>query len=209
MSTTARRIVGAALAVAVTLATVALSRVPYGDLDPDISVLRLTWRAPGEAIEDCRLLSPEEIEAQPVHMRRDRICERRLVPYRLSVYVDGVRVVDETVRPAGAREDRPLFVFRELTLEPGEHQVAVNWVRETGPDPLPADSPAIRGGLRGTGPLSLDATLDLAAGDVALVTYDPDRRSLATAGRGIVRSTSRTSGIPGHHQPTSERETPP
>jgi hypothetical protein len=208
MRTTARRILGAAVAVTVTLATVALSRVPYGGLDPDISVLRLTWRAPGEAIEDCRLLSPEEIEAQPVHMRRDRICERRLVPYRLRVYVDGVRVVDETVRPAGAREDRPLFVFRELELEPGEHQVAVNWVRETGPDPLPTDSPATRGGVRGTGPLSLDATLDLAAGDVALVTYDPDRRSLATAGRGIVRSTSRTAGL-SDHQPTSERETPP
>jgi hypothetical protein len=183
MSPGLRRPLGIAVAIVVTMATVALSRVPYGDSDAGAATLRITWRAPGERVEECRTLSAEELEALPVHMRRERICERRFLPYRLQVDLDGRRVIDEVVRPAGAQEDRPLYVFRELDLEPGSHRVEVRWAREDG---LERTSE----GTTGTGPLSLEASLRLEPGDVALVTYDPVRRILATAGRGVHRSSS-------------------
>ena len=40
---------------------------------------------------------------------------------------DSVRVV-----PEGARQDRPLYVFREVGLESGEHEVAVLFTSEDG-----------------------------------------------------------------------------
>jgi hypothetical protein len=182
-----RRGLGIGLAVALTLGIAALSRVPYSAASDDHGVLRLSWRAPGEVVEECRQLSREEIERQPIHMRREQVCERRLLPYRLRVRLDGTVLLEETVRPSGAREDRPLFVFRQIPLAPGDYRLEVEWERVpgAGDSAVPredADAPP----AAGTAPrrLELAADLRLEAGDIALVTYDLDRQVLVARGRG-------------------------
>jgi hypothetical protein len=171
---------------------VALSRVPYGPVDSDDSLIRLSWRTTGELVNECRRLTAEELERLPIHMRREEVCEGRLVPYRLSVRLDGREVIEETVRGAGAREDRPLYVFREVAVPPGSYHLEVSWEGDR-----PADGPArleasadYRAG-EGVGDLAIDASLRLEAGDVALITYDVDRRELIAVGRGIVSTTVR------------------
>jgi hypothetical protein len=184
---------GAALAVALGVALViaGLSRVPYAAAD-DHALLRLSWRTPGQHVEECRRLSAEEIARQPVHMRREEICERHFLPYRLQVRLDDRTVIDEVVRPAGTREDRPLFVHRQLPLQPGSYRLQVEWesvapaaTEHDGTD-RNAAAPAVT-----TIPhrLELDADLRLEAGYVALVTYDFDRHVMVARGRGVVGGT--------------------
>ena len=166
MSRPLRRWLGALLAVASALALAALSQVPYTPAAAEQAVLRLSWRAPGVRVQNCRRLTDEEKAALPAHMRRDEVCEGRLLPAHLRVEVDGRVVVDDTVRASGARGDRPLYVFREIPLAPGAHALRVRFSRPDGGSG--AAAPA----------LHLDDTLALVPGEVALVTYDADAGAL-------------------------------
>jgi hypothetical protein len=160
---------GVGVALLSLLALVALSRVPYQALPGDDALIRLSWRTVGTYVEECRRPTAAELERLPVHMRREEICEGRMLPFRLRVTLDGRVVLEETVMPAGARGDRPLFVLREIAVPPGEHRLRVEWSAE--------------GGGEG-GHLDLEATLRLASREISLVTYDVDRRSLVLRGHG-------------------------
>jgi len=193
-----------ALAVIVTgiglAALAALSAVPYREPGAGDAVLRLSWRVRGIRVQECRTLTPEQLEKLPPHMRRPEVCEGRIAPYRLHVRVDGRVLQDTLVHAAGAREDRPVYVFREFRVAPGVHRVALLFVREGGrgkgrgegkgggEEGERQDEPPTRdeahGGERrernGESParLELEADVSLEAGDVALITYDPQQRAL-------------------------------
>ncbi|MDH3291268.1 MAG: hypothetical protein OEO20_15590 [Gemmatimonadota bacterium] len=150
---------GWVLGALATLALVGLSQVRYtAAVGPD-GELRLAWRYRSETVEQCRRLTDDELAALPQHMRRDEICERRLQPWRLEVTLDGTSVADDTVRAKGAREDRPLYVFRQLPLPPGTHALRAVFT------PI---------GESGRAPLELDASVTIETREVVLVTYDPD-----------------------------------
>lgn len=165
-------IVGAALAVGGTVAVGGLSQVPYQPEEVTHAVIRLAWRARGVTVEECRTVTPEELEKMAAHMRRTQVCEGRTLPYRLRAAVDGEVRIDEAVHAGGARGDRPLFVLHDLQVAPGQHHVAVAFTREAVPDEgsnEPEITPAV---------LEFDRRLEVAPGQILLVTYDPDRRSL-------------------------------
>jgi hypothetical protein len=187
MNRTVRRVLGCVVAVGVTVAIAALSRVPYVHARDDSAVLRLAWRTPGDFVHACRRPTQEELERLPVHMRREEICEGRMLPRRLVVRLNGEVALEETVEAPGARGDRPLSVFRELPLPAGAYDLEVSWVTvgEVPPrtdgrpgSPVPAHM-AVRTGLR------------LESRDVALVTFDPDRRALVALGRGVEAGATR------------------
>jgi hypothetical protein len=203
MSRLLRGAAGAGLAVVSAVLLAALSQRPYTPPAAADAMLRLSWRVPGERVQECRRLSEEERERLPAHMRRDEVCEGRLLPSVLVVEVDGRTVVHDTVRGSGARGDRPLSVFRELALPPGAHAVRVRFERAEradGDDHDDGDEHEDRRqhedrldpGTRRHTParLSLDGRLEISAGEVALVTYDPDRRAL------VVRTPSPSAPAP-------------
>lgn len=138
------------------------SRVPYAPNASGAALIRLSWRAHGEAALHCRTPSAEELARLPVHMRRREICERRLPSFRLAVQIDGRDTLDERIAPAGAHGDRPAVVLRELRVPPGAHELRVAFTAIQGEAP----------------PRHLERTLQLARGDVALVMEDPDSRTL-------------------------------
>ena len=165
-------IAGAALAVGSTVALGGLSQVPYRPEVVSHAVIRLAWRARGVTVKECRTLTPEEQEKVAVHMRRTQVCEGRTLPYRLRAEVDGEARIDETVHAGGARGDRPLFVLHDLAVAPGRHRVAVSFTRDTVPEEGVSEqeiTPAV---------LEFDRHIDVGAGQILLVTYDPDRRTL-------------------------------
>jgi hypothetical protein len=89
------------------------------------------------------------------------VCEPRLRPYRLEVAVDGRTVAEDTVRPRGARADRPLGVFVRIPVGPGARRVRVAF-----------------GGL-GEGarsPLMLDTVVSMRERKIVLVTYAEEGR---------------------------------
>jgi hypothetical protein len=173
----------AALAAGSTAAVAGLSQVPWTPEPGPEAVVRLSWRARGERVEVCRDLSAEELAKLPQHMRRERVCEGTTAEYRLRVEVDGVRKVDQTVPGSGEVQPRPLFVYRELTLPPGEHTLKVELER-TGPEAANRDAAAAapRGGRAGEAAipprLSLDQAIRLGPREVVLVTYDAERQAL-------------------------------
>ncbi len=147
----------------------AASRLPLSFRGGHDALLRLSWRIDGISMEECRTLTDEELGNLPVHMRNPRACIGRIAPYLLQVGIDGAMVVSDTVYPAGARGDRPIFVLQDLPLDPGPARVRVRF------DPLLP--PGARPGP-GAVPLFLDRTVVAEVGQIVLVTLDEAGRNL-------------------------------
>ncbi|MDX1624291.1 MAG: hypothetical protein R3199_09975 [Gemmatimonadota bacterium] len=156
-------VLGALLAAALLAAIGLATRWGWTAGEDPRALVRLTWKIRGERVEECREPTEEELAERPPHMRRERVCEGRVVPYALSVEIDGRTAVTDIVHGAGAREDRPIAVHREIPVTPGEHAVRIRF------EALGGESPDA---------LSLERTLRLGPREVAVVTWDPDRRSL-------------------------------
>jgi len=176
----ATRVAGTMMAVAATASIIGLSGLPWTPPGADRSLLRLAWRAVGELVEECRRPTAEENERLPAHMRREQVCEGRTAPFHLRVEVDGRPVIDDTVFSAGARGDRPVYVFRELEIEAGAHSVAVDFITL-----LPAGGAPVRTGAAAAAPafpdtLRFEGRVAGEPGRITLLTYDADRRSLVS-----------------------------
>jgi hypothetical protein len=164
------RAAGALVGLALTAVLVAGSQAPWRAHADDEASIRLSWRTVSEPVSACRAPTPEELEGLPPHMRMKEICERRHVPFRLRVEIDGVPVRDALLRPPGARGDRPLHVFEELRVAPGAHRLEVEFEEERDEGAGLARPPV---------KLALEAALELAPRDVALVTTDATGERLA------------------------------
>ena len=174
MTRSLRIAAAAAFAVIVTLAIVALSQVPYTAETDGMALIRLSWRALGERVEECRPLTEEERRGLPQHMQRTEVCEGRIAPYELELVIDGAPAVLDTIRGAGARGNLPLFVYRELRVPPGSHRVEVAFRQLTDSESVD-EQPDER-----TAPptMGLDVPVQLGPRDVALITYDAEQRRL-------------------------------
>jgi hypothetical protein len=174
---TPRTVAGLVLAALALAATAALSQAKYGQAS--VAVLRLSWRAQGERVEECRHPTAEELARLPQHMRQSEICEGRVTPFVLRLAVNGETLATDTVHAAGAREDRPIYVFRETALEPGEYEVDLTFERLGGMATAADGPPAAEAG-RQPFPASLGfrSRIHLDAGEIALITYDEDSRTL-------------------------------
>jgi hypothetical protein len=149
-----------------------LSFGPYTTERDAGAIVRFAWRARGERVRDCWRLTPEELAKLPVHMRQEEVCEGRVLPYRLAVDLDDSTAVNQVIHGAGAREDRPLYVFQDLSVRPGVHRVSVRFTLEGQPQEHEETRLA-------TPPrLTLDTALSLAPRQVLLVTYDEEREQL-------------------------------
>jgi hypothetical protein len=170
------RAAGALVGLVLTGGLVAGSQAPWRAHASDEAAIRLSWRTVSEPVSACRAPTPEELAALPPHMRMKEICERQHVPFRLRVAIDGEPVRDVLLRPPGARGDRPLYVFEELRVSPGAHRIEVRFEEEREEQSGAARAPVA---------LALDATLELAPRDVALVTLAAtgERLAVTTPGR--------------------------
>lgn len=190
------RIAAVATAALAAVAIGAASRAPWVASPAERALLRLSWRAPSEIAEQCRPLSAEEKADLPVHMQVPEVCETRAIPYLLEVRIDGATLVADTIHGAGAREDRPVTVFRDIPLAVGSRAIDI------------AFRPLVAGELRDRDEenhedderegeyekrdqrqddeddedeavsLAYSETLSLEAREVALVALDPQRRAL-------------------------------
>jgi hypothetical protein len=159
------RIAGGATAIVVTAVIVLATGLPVELHSSGEARIRLAWRLDGAVVEECRTLSEEEAARLPAHMRRGEVCDERPVSYRLRVALDDRELVDREVRPGGFRGNRPLVVYLEEEVPPGEHDLRVRF------DPLGADD-------AGLPSLELVERVDLGPRDVALVTWDREERAL-------------------------------
>ncbi len=171
----ARRIAGLALAAAALAATTVLSQWPWQAEQGGRSLLRISWRARGERIEDCRRATAEELAALPAHMRQEVVCaDPRVAPYRLRGAVDGRSLVDSTAPGSGIPGDRPIYVYREFEVAPGARRIEVLFERtgELGEEEDTARRRAVPPRL------VLDTVVTAAERSILLVSYSPEHRKL-------------------------------
>ena len=169
MRTLGRRVVGALCAVGVLLATVILSRVAWQSADPDTAELRLSWRIPAPAHQECR--PPTEAELRDVlpHMRPAEICTDEAIPFRLTIALDGDTLLSEPIVRSSPRA-RTITVFRSFRISPGSYALEVAFLPELPPgsDRTVADAPA-----GDSAPEPAQSPLDLATTLRARVSADP------------------------------------
>lgn len=149
-----RRVAGVGLAAVLIVVVAAVSRVPWAARSEQ-GLLRLSWRVAVDAQEVCRAPTDDEVAGLPAHMRPQTVCVSDSSAYTLRVRVDGATVLERGYAGAGARADRPVYVFEEIPLAPGSHRVGVEF--------LPAEGGPGRA-------LALDAPVIVRAGYALLVT---------------------------------------
>ena len=194
------RAAGAALGLAAMAAVVWGSNAPMAVHDSEQGIVRLAWSVRPERIESCRQQSEEELARLPAHMRQPVVCEGTSAQYRLIVRHDGVVVAERLVHGGGLRQDRRIYVFQELPLEPGDGTIEVRFDR-IGPDAPLVTAPETdhddRKTKRDADDRQAESQERLAAGEtvpphltltqrlrirpreVVLVTYSQERRALA------------------------------
>ena len=148
--------------VAMALLIAALSQWPIRDAS-DHAIVRLSWRTDPIRVETCRELTPEEQEGVPAHMRRAEECTGYHADYELSLRIDDVPTVLDTVSPSGLREDRPVYVLAEAPVLPGLHRVEVSFAALV-PDDMELGDQTLR--------LDWDGELTLDARQIGLLTLD-------------------------------------
>lgn len=131
-----------------------LARAPYRPDGSEHAILRLSWRTRGVRQESCRRRTPKELSALPVHMRTPTVCEGKTIPYHLVLRVGDRAPLTRRILPAGAKSDRPLYVFHEEGLAPGSYTIYVEFGSHT-------DA------------VALDTVIHVHRGDIALITLDP------------------------------------
>ena len=203
------RAAGAGLGLAAMAAIVWGANAPITVHGSDQAILRLAWSARPERIENCRQQSDEELARLPAHMRQPVVCEGVSAQYRLTVRREGRVVAHRIVRGGGLRQDRRIYVFHELPLDPGSSSIEVRF------DRIDSDSGRVtrseerneahegtedrhdrrergadRQGEGETVPphMVFAQRVNVEPREVILITYSPERRALAGIQGSVQRS---------------------
>ena len=168
-----RWIMAGALTLAVALPIAWLSQAPTTYARPGDALLRLSWRMDGLRVEDCRPRTEEELAALAPHMRTPEVCTRGFVDHELSVSIDGAELMRDTVRPGGARRDRPVYVYRDIPLAPGRHSLSVTFAALVPPGFEPVGAQIAQ---------SFQGELEVAPTEVVLIGFDPATSTLVRIG---------------------------
>jgi hypothetical protein len=131
---------GAALCAVLCGLTWLGSDLPYRTPAAATSVLVISFKHFGQVSQVTRELSPEELEALPIHMRqKTQVSDRRRADVRLRVVVDGEEVLSRAFSPGGLWGDKNATALETLELTPGPHRIDVaigdshdadEWTRE-------------------------------------------------------------------------------
>lgn len=170
------RFAGVVLAFAATAAIVWGADVPMTLHGSEQAMLRLAWSARPDRLERCRRQSEEELARLPAHMRQPVLCEGASAQYRLTVRDEGRVVAEQIVHGGGLRQDRRLYVFQELPLDPGDRRIEVRFDRLDLEESDSANRQS--GGETVAAHLVFDERVRVRPREVILVTYSPERRAL-------------------------------
>ena len=201
------RALGVAIAAAVLLGVAWGSRAPLRVAPLEQALVRISFGARPERIEQCVTQTDEELAKVAPQMRQRVVCEGVAARYRLALFHDGRLVLSEVVRGGGLRHDRQLYVFREVAVPARPAALSMRLTRidtvgateeEEDDDDDEEEDDELLGGRAGREreerrrrraesippELRLDLRATLEAREVLLLTYDADRRRLIAFGSG-------------------------
>lgn len=200
-----RRLTAALLPIALLSGTAWLSTAPLQVDRTGSAVLRISLGARPERIETCRTQTDEELAKLAPQMRQTVLCEGTTARYQLSAHRNSKLVFSSVIRGGGLRNDRPLYVSRDIEVDPGAALYTIQLMRldslggtgarersaqeesehsETGSPELPTramrehDERRRRQEEAIPSNLRLDLNVDLSPRAVLLITYNSEERKL-------------------------------
>ena len=117
-------VLGSLAAIAIAIGAAFLSAQPTVRLLPDDTAV-ITLSISHAGARRCRDRTAEELAALPANMRRRQICERRRLPVRLEMDLDGEPVVAELLPPGGIAGDAASFLHQRIAVAAGRHEIAL------------------------------------------------------------------------------------
>jgi hypothetical protein len=136
--------VGLLLTVASGLAV--FSAFPWAASPPGAAVLKVAFKHVAARADAAAVLSREELEKLPRHMRPQGGEGVGTGPRRdtvLRVMLDGRPLLDRSYRPSGLRHDGPTFVYEELPLSPGRYRLEATLAESSRPPARGGAAPAV------------------------------------------------------------------
>jgi ferredoxin/coenzyme F420-reducing hydrogenase delta subunit len=115
----------AALITTLSAATLLASDAPYTRPRSPGSELVISFTHPGQSTEHCHTLTEEEKLRLPIHMRRDRVCDRSRADVRLRVLLDGHNVYQKSYRANGLYGDMNAIAMVKVPVPEGSHELDV------------------------------------------------------------------------------------
>lgn len=97
----------------------------YKNLMDDEAMIKISLRHSGAILGKCRQRTAEELAKLQPTMRIAETCPRERSPVLLQLWVDGKKVVDETLLGRGLHRDGTASFYRRLRVTSGEHDLVI------------------------------------------------------------------------------------
>lgn len=94
-------------------------------IDDDESMVTVAFSHSGETLEECRLLSQEELLKLPPNMRKLDDCPRERSPIILEASLDGESIYSKTMLPPGIFKDGGINIFFSNRVPAGKHSFKI------------------------------------------------------------------------------------
>lgn len=131
----------------------------YAHLPPGEALLKLSFSHAGARKEPCRERTAEELAKLAPNMRAQTVCARERAPVVVEVALDGAPLFRVVAPPSGLAKDGASTVYRRVPVTAGQHRISARLA--DGPD--------------GSFAYRSDTTVDLAAGRVVVIDFDPTK----------------------------------
>ncbi|MBK8907054.1 MAG: hypothetical protein IPM60_03880 [Rhodospirillales bacterium] len=102
----------------------------YTRVPPDLALVKLSVAHAAQKKDECRRLTPEELEKLPPNMRKATVCGRERLPVTVELEADGETIYIDTVEPTGLSNDGPSRAYERFVLPPGRHMIVAK-LRDT------------------------------------------------------------------------------
>lgn len=93
----------------------------YEYRDPFKAVIKMAFNHAGERKEECRRLTPAEIQQLAPNMRRQTQCGRERLPVLVELYLDDYLLFRGSEAPSGLWKDGVSTVYESFTVTPGSY----------------------------------------------------------------------------------------
>lgn len=100
----------------------------YTHLAPDLALIKLSVIHSAQRKGECRRRTREELEALAPNMRTPFDCPRERLPIHIEVLLDGSKIYDRTLQPAGLFHGSQTRAYERLPAAAGEHHLLVRMV---------------------------------------------------------------------------------
>lgn len=97
----------------------------YTHLEPDTSLIKLSFSYHGEPVGECHERTPEELAKLAPNMRKLTVCPRERSPIKVKIDLDGKQLFEGVAPPAGLSKDGTSTIYKRFEVPSGEHMLSV------------------------------------------------------------------------------------